>query len=238
MLKESKKAFNRILRLSVLFIIMTKYLFNPVFDLFNPVTEVFIQSNHLNFYSIRQSLKYLCNPITEIFIQSMFNPFMVIYCNPFENTFNPPGISFNLPGEERQTQIHSGHQNPLQADWTHFSSCHPPRPAPGGGVKRVFIKGEALSLRRSATESGSRKNQNIPIFFWLRLRLRWFKISWNHIVRVRSGSGSINQSQCSFTRFVIGLVIPLLLLLAVCPYKSVEAGFAGFSVAVFISTGH
>ena len=61
MLKESKKAFNRILRLSVLFIIMTKYLLNPVFDLFNPVTGVFIQSNHLNIYSI-QSLKCLFKP--------------------------------------------------------------------------------------------------------------------------------------------------------------------------------
>ena len=61
MLKESKKAFNRILRLSVLFIIMTKYLFNPVFDLFSPVTGVFIQSNHLNIYSI-QSLKSLFKP--------------------------------------------------------------------------------------------------------------------------------------------------------------------------------
>ena len=35
--------------------------------LFNPITEIFIQSNHGNIYSIS---KYSFNPITEIFIQS------------------------------------------------------------------------------------------------------------------------------------------------------------------------
>ena len=35
--------------------------------------------------------------------------------------------------------------------------------------------------------------------------------SENQIVRVGSGSGRINQSQCKFPHFVIGLVLPLLL---------------------------
>ena len=35
--------------------------------------------------------------------------------------------------------------------------------------------------------------------------------SQNQIVRVESRSGTINQSKCTFPRFVIGLVLPLLL---------------------------
>ena len=57
--------------------------------LFNPITKIFIQSNHGNIYSI-QSRKYLFNPITEIFIQSvnihsiqsrkyLFNPIIKIF---------------------------------------------------------------------------------------------------------------------------------------------------------------
>ena len=49
--------------------------------LFNPITEIFIQSNHEDIYSI-QSRKYLFNPITEIFIQSVkysFNPITEIF---------------------------------------------------------------------------------------------------------------------------------------------------------------
>ena len=49
--------------------------------LFNPITKIFIQSNHGNVYSI-QSPRYLFNPITEIFIQSvkyLFNPITEIF---------------------------------------------------------------------------------------------------------------------------------------------------------------
>ena len=71
--KQSEKAFNS----------------NPCFSvqcnqseyLFNPITEIFIQSNHEDIYSI-QSRKYLFNPITEIFIQSVkysFNPITEIF---------------------------------------------------------------------------------------------------------------------------------------------------------------
>ena len=59
--------------------------------------------------------KYLFNPITEIFFQSKNGSICSIHSwsylfNPFESTFNPP------LGQERPTQIHPGHQNPLQAD--------------------------------------------------------------------------------------------------------------------------
>ena len=104
----------------------------------------------------------------------MFNPFMVIFIQSIrEHVQSSSYFHLIFLGQARLTRIHPGHQNPLQADWTHFTSCKHPPPVGegGGGVKRGFDKGEALSLRRSATESGSRKNQNIPIFFWLRLRL-------------------------------------------------------------------
>ena len=62
---------------------------------FNPISEIFIQPSHL--------LKYLWNPITEIFVQSKNGNLCSIHSwtylfNPFENTFNPSDISFNLPG--------------------------------------------------------------------------------------------------------------------------------------------
>ena len=42
--------------------------------------------------------------------------------------------------------------------------------------------------------------------------------------------------------FLLGVAFPILLkfifVLVLCHYKSVEVGFAGFSVAVFMSTGH
>ena len=46
--------------------------------LFNPITKIFIQSNHGNFI---QSVNYSFNPITEIFIQSTQKH---IQCNPRE----------------------------------------------------------------------------------------------------------------------------------------------------------
>ena len=48
---------------------------------------------------------------------------------------------------------------------------------------------------------GSQKNQNVSVFF--------------RLVGVGNRSGRINQSQSTFPRFVIGLVLPLLLLIGV-----------------------
>ena len=58
----------------------------------------------------------------------------------------------------------------------------------------------------SSTESESnRKNQNVPIFFRLRLWLRPLRSSiWKPVCRTASISGRINQSQCSFLRLMIG----------------------------------
>ena len=49
-------------------------------------------------------------------------------------------------------------------------------------------------------------------FFRLRLRLRRLCCSKNQIVGVESRTGGINKSQCTFPRFFINLVLPLLLL--------------------------
>ena len=55
-------------------------------------------------------------------------------------------------------------------------------------------------------------------------------------------SDSILCSSSKNVGFLLGVAFPILLkfvfVLALCRYKSVEAGFAGFSVAIFISTGH
>ena len=75
------------------------------------------------------------------------------------NTFHPtvdgrnirernyfPGYS-GIQRREIHKRIHPRHQNSLQGDgnlkYTHFTSCHPP------GVKRGFIKGEAIRLLRT-----------------------------------------------------------------------------------------
>ena len=59
----------------------------------------------------------------------------------------------------------------------------------------------------------SQKNQNISIFLQLRHLYVPFMIltSENQIAGVGSRSGRIHQSQCTFPRFVIDLVLPLLL---------------------------
>ena len=62
----------------------------------------------------------------------------------------------------------------------------------------------------SATESESEESERFH-FFRLRLRLRRLRSGEEQIVGVGSRSGRIHQSQCTFPRFVIGLVHPLLL---------------------------
>ena len=68
-------------------------------------------------------------------------------------------------------------------------------------VKRVLMalwksKIRVVSRVMSATDCWSRKNQNVSVFFWLRLWL-WhcLRSSENQIVRVGSRGGRINQSQ-------------------------------------------
>ena len=58
--------------------------------------------------------------------------------------------------------------------------------------------------------NGSQKNQNVFFFFRLRLGLRRLRFAY-YLMKVGSRSGGINQSQSTFLRFVIGLVLPLLL---------------------------
>ena len=80
-------------------------------------------------------------------------------------------------------------------------------------VKRVLMalwksKIRVVSRVMSATDCWSRKNQNVSVFFWLRLWL-WhcLRSSENQIVRVGSRGGRI----LPITIFVIGLALPLLL---------------------------
>ena len=63
-----------------------------------------------------------------------------------------------------------------------------------------------LSGAISATESESnRENQNVCIFFRLRLWLCRLRSSvWKPVCRTTSISGRINQSQCSFLRLMVG----------------------------------
>ena len=63
--------------------------------------------------------------------------------------------------------VHTSNRQKLSNQYTHFSSCHPP------GVKKGFIKGEALRLLRT-NSSEKRFEENITNFK-RRLRMRGFR---------------------------------------------------------------
>ena len=86
------------------------------------------------------------------------------------------------------------------------------------GVIRALMtwwksKIQVVSKVISVMESESKESECFH-FFRPRLRLRHLRSAWsseNQIVRVGSRSGRINQSQCTFPRYVIDIVLPLLL---------------------------
>ena len=75
----------------------------------------------------------------------MLNPFMVIFIQSDSRTRSILQV-FHLIflGQARPTQIHPGHQNPLQADRLNtLKFVHtppPPPPPPSGGEKEVLSK--------------------------------------------------------------------------------------------------
>ena len=69
---------------------------------------------------------------------------------------------------------------------------------------------EIIKVESQQRRNRSRKNQKVSIFFQFRFWLCRSRSSENQTVGVGSRRGTINQSQCTFSRFVIGFVLPLL----------------------------
>ena len=87
--------------------------------LFNPITKIFIQSNHGNIYSIS---KYPFNPITKIFIQSNHkNIYSISHSYSIHSktySMQSSRNSFNLPGASAVSIKHGLRTDGLRTtDW-------------------------------------------------------------------------------------------------------------------------